>query len=74
MPRALDMIDAAQEVMRHEGRSPFGWVVYYSVAFDYTWYGVAPMPQGSRRAGEDDPTGTTTPRPDTRPGGPSSGK
>ena len=74
MPRALAMIDAAQEVMRHEGRSPFGWMVYYAVTLDYTWFGVPPVLQGSRRPGEDDPTGTATPRPETRPGGPSSGK
>lgn len=74
MSRALSMIDAAQDVMRHEGRSPFGWVVYYSVAIDYTWFGVPPVLRGSRRVGEDDPSGVPTPRPRTNPGGPSSGK
>ncbi len=74
MSRALRMIDAARDVMRNEGRSPWGWVVYYSEAVTFSWYGLPPTLRGSGRSGTDDPEGQTTPRPKTRPGGPSSGK
>jgi hypothetical protein len=43
LPRANRMIDAARDVMAHEARSGWGWVVYYSEAFTFIW---EPVPKG----------------------------
>jgi hypothetical protein len=37
LPRANRMIDAARDVMAHEAKSGWGWVVYYSVADTFVW-------------------------------------
>lgn len=63
-PRALRTIDAAEAVMRHEGRSPWGWMTYYSDLFTFI---CRPVPRGdgtSQRKGkpEDEPDGPVTPR------------
>jgi hypothetical protein len=74
VPRALRMIEAGKDVMRDEGRSPWGWMVYYSEAETPVYVAVRTAPGSSARPGADPHEGgESTPRPDPRTGGPSSG-
>jgi hypothetical protein len=63
-PRALRTIDAAAAVMKHEGRSPWGWMVYYSELFTFICKPVRGLPGEVQRKGqpEEDWDGPTTPR------------
>ena len=74
-PRALEMIAAAQEVMRHHARTPWGWSVYYSEAqcffFDPVDQGLDVRPRDGTEPPPDVPW-SPTPRGST-PGGPTSG-
>jgi hypothetical protein len=72
-PRALRMIDAGAEVMRQEGRSPWGWMVYYCDACTFIYYPVPSNLNPTERPGVDPPDGATTPRPNPRARGPGSG-
>jgi hypothetical protein len=70
--RALKMIAAAEEVMQHEGRSPWGWVVYYSEAMTFVYREGGVVVGRGERPGKDT-EGATTPHPRPRPSGPSTG-
>ena len=75
--RGSRMVEAAREVMRHEGRSGWGWVTYYSRAHTFL---SMPVPTGVRiwtprpGGGEDPPAPPPTPRGGgSGPGGPATG-
>ena len=76
MRRALDMIEAARQIMRHHGRTPWGWATYYSEAHTFVFLPVGPAVWGSRRTGaeDEDEPGPVTPTPrgggGSSPGGP----
>lgn len=74
---ARRMVDTAKDVMGPYGRSPHGWVVYYSEALTFVFAGCKP-PKGARtpRHDGDDPSGGKTPPvpgPTTPPGRPGPG-
>jgi hypothetical protein len=73
VPRARRMIAAAETVMEHEGRSPWGWMAYYSEAFTFVWKESEPPEVGGRFGrpveDEDDPETTPRERPRPRSGG-----
>jgi hypothetical protein len=66
--RALRMISAAEEVMAHEGRSPWGWMVYYSEACTFVYF-TAEVDVGPGERPGKEAEGATTPRVRPRPGG-----
>jgi hypothetical protein len=61
LDRALRMVDAARNVMAHDGRSPWGWMVYYTNAHTC----VLPAIPGEQDPPADPPV---TPPPDVGPG------
>ena len=76
MPRALDMIHAAEKVMKHHAKTPWGWTTYYSEAYTFVFL---PLPKSTGRVprrgedGEDEDTPPWTPTPrggGSSPGGP----
>ncbi|MFV1957777.1 MAG: hypothetical protein ACC662_00045, partial [Planctomycetota bacterium] len=73
-PRALDLIEAAREVMKHDARTPWGWTVYYAEVLQYLFDPVNGAPDRRPRPGEDEKRPQTpwtpTPRGGSAPGGP----
>jgi hypothetical protein len=63
VPFACSMVDAAAEVMEHEARSPWGWVVYYSEAHCF-----APAEVVLRLPADDPDNPPPTPPMPSRPG------
>lgn len=66
-PQALATIAAAREVITHEARSPWGWVVYYAMLHTYAWSPPDGAPAATERGGSRPPAGssgggTTTPK------------
>lgn len=62
--RALRLIDAGDAVMRHEGRSPWGWMVYYSDAVTFLHFPVVGFDLPTDEPGVDPaPAGRPTPHP-----------
>lgn len=76
MPRALEMIEAGREVMRHHARTPWGWTTYYSEAHTFVYLPVNEAVWAAPRSGteDEDEPGPVTPSPVPRggssPGGP----
>ncbi len=68
-PRANRMIAAARDVMRHEARSAWGWVTYYSEANTFVWMPLPPGDAIQRRQGDDPLPPPPTPG-GSSPGGP----
>ena len=65
-PRALRLIEAARDVMKHHGRTPWGWSVYYTEVQDFIFDPVDGGLDVRPRGGDETPT---TPWSPTRPGG-----
>lgn len=74
LPRALRTIEAARDVMAHEGRSAWGWVTYYSEAYTFVWVPGRSPDGGSVRGGEGSDEPPPTPRTPSGGGGPSTPK
>ncbi|MHC4342755.1 MAG: hypothetical protein ACYSX0_21390, partial [Planctomycetota bacterium] len=61
--RARRMVAAAREVMAHEAKCAWGWMVYYSevVPFDPCWSGTYKQTPGKRKKPSSDPSQSKTP-------------